>query len=599
MSKKMFLKIPEWWRKVIQILIFVTLMRIGHRVIIQPILDFIFQIGLQTTGFGVLFNNNMLSFFMTPIGFLSGLVMILLLAAISYFEFSIILTFIADRKENPKPSLINIISNFSVFKNSVKPISMISFFIYTFLFLPITGLGYSSLVFPYFRIPNFITGELGKSSMGAILIGLFFASLFCLFFLTIFTLPIMIIEGGSFLSAAKRSILLVKKEPLAVVKLIGFYLIVFGLFKLLPEYLVTVGYIPATLSELFNNSSLLPSLNSFLAWTGFLVYSASQLFVSPVLIILVSEWYLNLYNQKNQGAGESYSFKRIKNIFSKAAGNRRFRNVFILFTVCSTFLFLWRSSEEGEGLHQPIVIGHRGSSSGVENSLEAIQGAIDAGAEYAEIDILLSKDSVPMVIHDDSLQRLAGQNLYVYDLTAAELQDIKLQQNGFQATIPTLEEVLNYTKGKINLAVELKRHNKEKENLVDVVAKTMKKHGALESAIFLSLEYKLISEMNRKFPETISGYCIFGGLGYLSPDIIRTMNIDFVFIEEWMASRENLMEFRRAWLPVYIWTVNDPNNMTTYLEAGASGLVTDYPMQGKEKVADFNETDERVYLDEY
>lgn len=60
------------------------------------------------------------------------------------------------------------------------------------------------------------------------------------------------------------------------------------------------------------------------------------------------------------------------------------------------------------GLHAPIAVGHRGSAQGVENTVEAVQGAIDAGADYAEIDVLLSKDNVPMVIHDADLSRLAG-----------------------------------------------------------------------------------------------------------------------------------------------------------------------------------------------
>ena len=71
-------------------------------------------------------------------------------------------------------------------------------------------------------------------------------------------------------------------------------------------------------------------------------------------------------------------------------------------------------------LHAPIAIGHRGSLEGVENTLESVQGAIDAGADYAEIDILLSKDSIPMVIHDTNLSRLTGDSRNVYELTAAE-----------------------------------------------------------------------------------------------------------------------------------------------------------------------------------
>lgn len=122
-------------------------------------------------------------------------------------------------------------------------------------------------------------------------------------------------------------------------------------------------------------------------------------------------------------------------------------------------------------LHSPIVIGHRGSSEGVENTLVSIQGGIDQGADYAEIDILLSKDNVPMVIHDSNLQRLSGQNVNVYDLTAEELGELTLSQNDTEGKISTLEEVIKATKGQIKLLIELKTHGHE---TADVAAETAK-----------------------------------------------------------------------------------------------------------------------------
>lgn len=264
--------------------------------------------------------------------------------------------------------------------------------------------------------------------------------------------------------------------------------------------------------------------------------------------------------------------------------------------IVPTALSMYRMIESAEDLHEPFVIGHRGSVAGVENSLAAIQGAIDAKAEYAEIDILLSADGVPMVIHDDSLNRLADIGESVHELTAKELGQVVLKQNGMIGEIATLEEVIQLAKGKINLAVELKRHGHEEKNLVDEVAAVLQEYNLLEESIFLSLDYKLVDEMNTKHPETISGYCIFGGLGVLNPNVIRTMNIDFVFIEEWMATRENLMEFRRAWLPVYVWTVNQKESMRQLLDLGVLGLVTDYPAWGTETVDEFQKETNRIYL---
>ena len=98
-------------------------------------------------------------------------------------------------------------------------------------------------------------------------------------------------------------------------------------------------------------------------------------------------------------------------------------------------------------LHTPVVIGHRGCIHAVENSLEAVELAGELGADYAEIDVQLSADGVPVVIHDDSLWRLAGEMTSVGDLTWAELQALTIRADttrglGQTASIPSLEEVI-------------------------------------------------------------------------------------------------------------------------------------------------------------
>ncbi len=88
-----------------------------------------------------------------------------------------------------------------------------------------------------------------------------------------------------------------------------------------------------------------------------------------------------------------------------------------------------------------------------ENSRAAIGAAIEAG--YAiEIDLQLSRDGVPMVFHDETLDRLTGLNGWVCDKSAAELATIPL--TGGAETIPALTEVLPLVAGRSPLLIELK-----------------------------------------------------------------------------------------------------------------------------------------------
>lgn len=100
-------------------------------------------------------------------------------------------------------------------------------------------------------------------------------------------------------------------------------------------------------------------------------------------------------------------------------------------------------------------IAHRAlhSAGAAENSLAAIQAAIDAGYGI-EIDIQPSADGVPMVFHDYDLKRLTGQSGAVARQSAAALGSLPLLRGG--GTIPTLAQVLACVAGRVPLLIEIK-----------------------------------------------------------------------------------------------------------------------------------------------
>lgn len=113
-------------------------------------------------------------------------------------------------------------------------------------------------------------------------------------------------------------------------------------------------------------------------------------------------------------------------------------------------------------LHAPIVMGHRGSIYGVENTLPAVEAAADMGADYAEVDIQLTADGVPVAFHDGSLLRLAGRMESVSALTWEELRALPLHDaSSYQDTgyIASLEELIRFCQADesgMGLLIELK-----------------------------------------------------------------------------------------------------------------------------------------------
>ncbi len=114
-------------------------------------------------------------------------------------------------------------------------------------------------------------------------------------------------------------------------------------------------------------------------------------------------------------------------------------------------------------LHDPnskmvMVVAHRGDwRNAPENSLLAFQNCIDMGVDMVELDLKKTKDGHIVLMHDNTIDRTTNGKGKVSDYTLEELKNFRLR-NGMGRvtfhTIPTLEEVLNLTKGKIMINID-------------------------------------------------------------------------------------------------------------------------------------------------
>lgn len=102
-----------------------------------------------------------------------------------------------------------------------------------------------------------------------------------------------------------------------------------------------------------------------------------------------------------------------------------------------------------------LVFAHRGSHGrGIaENTLEAFHAAVAGGADGIEFDIRLSRDGVPVVVHDEHLHRIAGDARRVRDLTWKELCSVDLRGRG---SIPTLNDVTSSFAAPVQFDIEIK-----------------------------------------------------------------------------------------------------------------------------------------------
>lgn len=142
---------------------------------------------------------------------------------------------------------------------------------------------------------------------------------------------------------------------------------------------------------------------------------------------------------------------------------------FLLFTVgVQVFLLIFSSSPPAFDFFEPVdpprafqVVAHRGQTvSAPENTIPALADTIEAGFEWAEIDIRLTRDKQHVLLHDSTLDKTTDGSGPVREKTLAEVRELDAGSwfaNRYGGTkVPTFPEVLDFCKGKINLNLDCK-----------------------------------------------------------------------------------------------------------------------------------------------
>jgi glycerophosphoryl diester phosphodiesterase len=232
---------------------------------------------------------------------------------------------------------------------------------------------------------------------------------------------------------------------------------------------------------------------------------------------------------------------------------------------------------------RPLVIAHRGFSwRGPENTLASYRLAIEAGAEMAECDVHLSKDGVPVVIHDGMLTRTTNGAGNVKDHTLAELQ--ALDAGGWKSSefegepIPTLSALLKLVKGKLRLVVEIKEPAIE-QAVVDVIHESGISPSDLMIFSFHRSVVKNIAKIEPALPTTWLLSHLPGKKGDRATLLSEAVKIraSAVGLSKKRVDAQFVQLAHAHGLPVYVYTVNEKPEMRALARMGVDALISDRP----------------------
>ena len=152
---------------------------------------------------------------------------------------------------------------------------------------------------------------------------------------------------------------------------------------------------------------------------------------------------------------------------------------------------------------RPFVSAHRGFSvRAPENTMPALQAAVDAGADVAEIDVRLTSDGTLVLMHDATVDRTTDGKGPISAMTLAEARSLDAGRwfdRKFAGTrVPTLDEVLAWGCGRLGLLIELKNYPEREPAFIDALIATILRNDAEDFTVPACIDHPTLTEIHRR-----------------------------------------------------------------------------------------------------
>ena len=212
------------------------------------------------------------------------------------------------------------------------------------------------------------------------------------------------------------------------------------------------------------------------------------------------------------------------------------------------------------------IIAHRaGGVEAPENTVKGVEVAYELGATGSEIDIQRTSDGYYVVNHDPDFERVAGVSKTSTEMTLAEIKELRVDGE----PVPTLEEMLDASRDKVTLFVELKGDTADKQ-MADDAVRIVKEKGMEKQAVLISLKFDILEYIEQKYPEMMTGYLAFISLGQ-----IEETPFDYLALEEEISTDDTIAAVHQKGKKIMVWTVNEDDDIEHFMTTEADAIITD------------------------
>ena len=250
-------------------------------------------------------------------------------------------------------------------------------------------------------------------------------------------------------------------------------------------------------------------------------------------------------------------------------------------------------------VERPVVLGHRGSAgTHPENTLESFAAALEQGAHVLESDVHVTRDGVPILLHDPSVERVTeGQG----EAVRFHLEELQALDAGYRFVdpagassargrghrIPSLEEAFTrFPEARFNLEIKCRS-----EAAIEASLDLIERFDRSDRTLLAAGEDDIMRDLRRVVARHAAEPAMGASLGEIvasvasalgrgsMPEGVMALQIPPDFAERPLATTELIEHAHAHGVDVHVWTINDLTEIEALLGLGVDGIVTDLPGQ--------------------
>ncbi|WP_042223519.1 glycerophosphodiester phosphodiesterase [Oceanobacillus manasiensis] len=231
---------------------------------------------------------------------------------------------------------------------------------------------------------------------------------------------------------------------------------------------------------------------------------------------------------------------------------------------------------------QTKIFAHRGASKyAPENTMPAFELALKLGADGIETDVQLTKDNVPVLIHDESVRRTSNGKGFVKDITFKQLTTLDMGSwfsNKFMGTkIVSLEHFLDWIQDKpLDLNIELKNNKIDYQGLEKIVLDLLDKYQLLNRTTLSTFNPKSVTRVHDLTKEVDIAFLTSKRIKYFT-NYVKELGASSIHIKYRLLSSSLMEDSKQQQLQVRVYTVNKPAHLIRCFNQKCDAVFTDVP----------------------